>query len=152
MILTHRYKCIVSIISTVSIITIVSIISIVQIISIVEIISIVSIISTVSIISIISIISTVSIISNGLIISIVSIIYVQRCVCFVNVQVPCPHFNIYVKLYISRIYMQMSSFLYACAQAIPDNISGLMSVGVWLSSREVINEKSGHFSLEEGGK
>ena len=45
--------------------------------------------------------------------------YVQRRVHFVNVQVPCPPFIIYVKFCTSRICMKMSSFLYARPCTIP---------------------------------
>ena len=74
--------------------------------------------------------------------------YVQRHVCFGNVQVPCPHSNVYVKL-LSRLCMKMSSFLFVGAWAVPrilslscgipypvwtpGIISGLTSVMVWLS-------------------
>ena len=43
--------------------------------------------------------------------------YVQRRVCFVNVQVPCPHSIIYVKLYTSRLCTKMLFFLFVCAWA-----------------------------------
>ena len=83
--------------------------------------------------------------------------YVQRRVCFVNVQVPCPHFNIYVKLCTSRLCIKMSSFLFVhgCARPrilylscevpfpvwTPDDISGLISVVPWLS-REELSKKN----------
>merc|ERR1711954_242118 len=90
--------------------------------------------------------------------------YVQRRVRFVNVQVPCPHSNIYVKLCTSRLCMKMSSFLFECAWAMPrisylsrrvpfpvwtpDNISGLISVVPWLSREEVIKKIAGnHFYI-----
>ena len=82
--------------------------------------------------------------------------YVQRRVCFVNVQVPRPHSNIYVKLCNSRLCMKMSSFLFLRTWAMPrilypsceipfpvwtpDNISGFTSVAVWLSRSEVIKK------------
>ena len=75
--------------------------------------------------------------------------YVQHHVCFVNVQVPCPQTNTYVKLCNSRLCMKMLSFLFWRAWAMPrilylscgvpfpvwtpDNISGLISVVLWLS-------------------
>ena len=83
--------------------------------------------------------------------------YVQRRVCFVNVQVPCPHSNIYVKLCTSRLCIKMSSFLFVrgCAMPrilylscevpfpvwTPDDISGLISVVPWLS-REELSKKN----------
>ena len=45
--------------------------------------------------------------------------YVQRRVCFLNVQVPCPHSNVYVKLCNSRLCMKMLSFLFLCTWAMP---------------------------------
>ena len=76
--------------------------------------------------------------------------YAQRRVCFINEQVPCPNSNIYVKLCTSRLCMKMLSFLFVFAWAMPrilysscgiqfpvwtpDNISGLTSVVMWLSS------------------
>ena len=45
--------------------------------------------------------------------------YVQRRVCFVNVQDPFPHSNIYIKLCTSRLCMKMSSFLFLCTWAMP---------------------------------
>ena len=84
--------------------------------------------------------------------------YVQRRVCFVNVQVPRPHSNIYVKLCTSRLCMKMSSFLFVRTWAMPrilylscgvpfpvwtpDNISGVISVVLWLSRWEVIIRKN----------
>ena len=44
---------------------------------------------------------------------------VQCHVCFVNVQVPLPHSNIYVKFCISRLCMKMSSFLFVRTWAMP---------------------------------
>ena len=41
--------------------------------------------------------------------------YVQRPVCFVNVQFPWPNSNIYVKLWASRLCMKMASFLFVSA-------------------------------------
>ena len=83
--------------------------------------------------------------------------YVQRRVCFVIVQVPCPHSNIYVKLCTSRLCIKMSSFLFVrgCAMPrllylscevpfpvwTPDDISGLISVVPWLS-REELSKKN----------
>ena len=95
--------------------------------------------------------------------------YVQRRVCFVNVQVPRPHSNIYVKLCNSRLCMKMSSFLFLRTWAMPrvlylscgvpfpvwtpDNISGLISVVPWLSREEVIKKIAGnHFYIWGGGK
>merc|ERR1711954_548160 len=85
--------------------------------------------------------------------------YVQRRVYFVNVQVPCPNSNIYVKLCTSRLCMKMLSFLFVCAWAMPrilylscgvpfpvwtpDNISGLITVVLWLSRLEVIKKIAG---------
>ena len=45
--------------------------------------------------------------------------YVQRHMCFGNVQVPYPHSNVYVKLCASRLCMKMSSFLFVGAWAVP---------------------------------
>ena len=83
--------------------------------------------------------------------------YVQRHVCFVNVQVPCPHSKINVKFCPSRLCMKMSSFLFMLTWAMPrisylscgvpfpvwtpDNISGLISVVLWLLRWEVIKKK-----------
>ena len=88
-----------------------------------------------------------------------SMLHVRRRVCFVNVQVPRPHSNIYVKLCNSRLCMKMSSFLFLRTWAMPrvlylscgvpfpvwtpDNISGLISVVLWLSRCEVIKEIAG---------
>ena len=93
--------------------------------------------------------------------------YVQRCVCFVNIQVPRPHSNIYVKLRTSRLCMKMSSFLFVRALAMPHilylscgvlfpvwtpyNISGLISVALCLSRWEVIKKNSGNILLKWGG-
>ena len=79
--------------------------------------------------------------------------YVQRRVWFVNVQVPWPNSNTYVKLSTSRLCMKMSSNLFVRAWAMPrifhlscgvsfpvwtpENIS-LISVVPWLSRWEVI--------------
>ena len=83
--------------------------------------------------------------------------YVQHRVCFVIVQVPCPHSNIYVKLCTSRLCIKMSSFLFVSGCAMPrilylscevpfpvwtpDDISGLISVVPWLS-REELSKKN----------
>ena len=83
--------------------------------------------------------------------------YVQHRVCFVIVQVPCPHSNIYVKLCTSRLCIKMSSFLFVrgCAMPrilylscevpfpvwTPEDISGLISVVPWLS-REELSKKN----------
>ena len=72
-----------------------------------------------------------------------------------------------VKIWPSRLWMKMSSFLFVCAWAMqcilylscgipfpvwtPDNISGLTSVVVWLSRWEVIKKISGNF-LRGGGQ
>ena len=69
-------------------------------------------------------------------------------VCFVNVQLPRLNSNIYVKFCTSRLYIKMSSFLFVRTWAMlsilylscgvpfpvltPDNISGLISVFLWL--------------------
>ena len=83
--------------------------------------------------------------------------YVQSHVCFVNEEVSWPHSNINVKFCTSRLCMKMSSFLFVCAWAMPrilyiswgvpfpvwtpDNISGLISVVLWLLRWEVIKKK-----------
>ena len=80
--------------------------------------------------------------------------YARRRVCFVNEQVPWPHSNINVKFCTSHLCMKMSSFLFVRAWAMlrilylscgvpfpvwtPDNISGLISVVLWLLRWEVI--------------
>ena len=48
--------------------------------------------------------------------------YVQPHVCFGNVQVPCPHSNVYVKLCASRLCMKMSSFLFVRVWTMPRTI------------------------------
>ena len=93
--------------------------------------------------------------------------YVQRRVRFVNLQVPCPHSIIYVKFCTSRLCMKMSSFLFVRAWGMPrilylpcgdpfpvwtpDNISGLISVVLWLSRWEVMKKKSGNILFKWGG-
>ena len=92
--------------------------------------------------------------------------YAQRSVCFVNKQVPWPHSNINVKFCTSRLCMKMSSFLFVHALAMPrilyiacgvpfpvwtpDNISGLISVVLWLLRWEVIQKISGNILLSGG--
>ena len=79
--------------------------------------------------------------------------YIHHHMCFVNVQVPCPHSHIYVKLCTSRLCIKMSSFLFVSGCAMPrilylscevpfpvwtpDDISGLISVVPWLSREEL---------------
>ena len=76
--------------------------------------------------------------------------------------------NIYVKLCTSRFCIKMSSFLFVHTWAMPhilyllcgfpfpvlttDNISGLISVVMWLSRWEVINKISGNYFKGRGGK
>ena len=83
--------------------------------------------------------------------------YAQCSVCFVNKQVPWPHSNINVKFCTNRLCMKMPSFLFVRAWAMPrilylscgvpfpvwtpDNISGLISVVLWLLRWEVIKKK-----------
>ena len=82
--------------------------------------------------------------------------YVQRRVCFVNVQFPWPHSNTYVKLCTSHLCMKLLSFLFVHTWAMPHIlylscgipfpvwtpgiISGLTSVMAWLSWGEVIKK------------
>ena len=80
----------------------------------------------------------------------------QRRVCFVNEQVPWPLSNINVRFCTSRLCIKMLSFLFVCAWSMPrilylscgvpfpvwtpDNISGLISVVLWLLRWEVIKK------------
>ena len=81
---------------------------------------------------------------------------------------PLPHSNINVKFCTSRLCMKMSSLLFVRAWAMPrisylscgvpfsvwtpDNISGLISVVLWLLRWEVIKKKSGNILLSGWGK
>ena len=70
---------------------------------------------------------------------------VQRCVCYVNVQVPCPHSNSRLFCFCAHGAWTMPGALHlSCGIPIPiwtpDNISGLPLVVVWLSSRGVIKK------------
>ena len=83
--------------------------------------------------------------------------YVQRSVCFVNVQVRYPHFNIYVKLMSSlllvRAWVMLRILYLLCGVPFPvwtaDNISDLVSVVLWLLRWEV--KKSGNILSSGGG-